>query len=444
MYTRQITSKIILNLTLLTLILTSAYSTVCCDKQTASSRDKQKTKICCDDSKIPTASRDTQKSATSCLVKQAAASCSVQQSTAAGSYNKQQTPSNKKKLRSDLRYQYWNYYQPQDELTIKSIEDLGGENIKIILNLQPHLKDFSHFLISIDRSEFQKSPDGSIIAEFRIDETSVMKTTAVVKMVTANATESQPYEITFISNPNKYWASKGAAGYPNWITIKTDPYLNFTPDYAVENWIYKTLTAGDIEFAKQKWGSLIKNAKSNHEKAKLIAKSLMDDLKSHIGVPSDSMKVPPFEQYERMVSGRDRGFCTNLANIFVHACNSLGIPARRIHLEKVCYRSDKFSIRMGGMHSTTEIFDDQFNQWVWLDLTYNILAAYLGNEGPLNAAEFSMFLNSPQRRKDLKVLYYIYENKSEKIMPLDQCPEKFASLDGRDTELHYFYAPGSQ
>ncbi len=423
-----------LALVLLTLLTTSA-------EQPATSYDTKKPTSCCDDSKIPTAPRDAKEPATCGDTKQPATSCATKPPVAPGSYNQQQPPKTKERVRSDLRYHYWNYYQPQDELTIRSIDDLPSENIKIEVNLQPHLKDFSHFLISIDDSEFEKSADSSFVAEFSIDETSAMKTAAVAKMVSEDGTKSQPYKITVVSNPNKYWASKGAAGYPNWITIKTEPYLNFTTDYAVDNWIYKNPTPPDREFSKEKWGGLVENAKSNHERAKLIAKSLMDDLKPHIGVPSDAMKVPPFRQYERMVSGQDKGFCTNLANIFIHACNSLGIPARRIHLEKVHFKSGKFSIRMGGMHSTTEIFDDQLNQWVWLDLTYNVLAAYLGDEGPLNAAEFSMFLSSPPRRKDMKVLYYKYKDRSEELIPLDQCPQKFASLDGRDTELYYFYAP---
>lgn len=420
----------------MTLILTFAcFIASCNNRESMVTCGSKKPAACCDDSKIPVISHGSKKPAIS---------CDSQKPAISSSDNKTKMLKTKETVIADLKDQYWNYYQPQDELTIKSIEDLPSEDIKIKLTLQVHTRNFSHFLISTDDSQFRKSLDGSIVAEFKIDETSAMKTTTVVKIVSQNGTTSQPYTITLVSNPNKYWASKGAAGYPNWITVKTDPYLNFNPPCTVDNWIYRTPADSDRKFAENKWGGLIKDAKSNHDKAKLIAKSLMDDLKPHIGVPSDAMKVPPFEQYERMVSGHDNGFCTNLADIFIHACNSLGVPARRIHLEKVHYRSDKFSIRMGGMHSTTEIFDDQLNQWVWLDLTYNILGAYLGEEGPLNVAEFSMFLNQSQRRKSLKVLYYNYRDKSEELMLLNQCPEKFASLDGRDTEFHYFYAPTNE
>ena len=372
-----------------------------------------------------------------------AVSCTSQHSTIRPSDNKEGTVK-RKKVKTELKSHYGNFYQGREELTIKSIEELASDEIRIRLILQSHLKEFSHFLISTDGSEFQKSLDGSIMADFTIGDSSAQKTDIIVKMISKDGGISEPYTINLICNAKEYWESKGAKGYPNWITVKTYPFLNFTPSCTVENWIYKTPRSQERRFADEKWGNLIKNAESNYEKAKLLAKTLMDDLKPHVGVPSDAMKVPPFEQYERMISGKDKGFCTNFANIFIHACNSLGIPARRIHLEKVHYRSDKFSVRMGGMHSTTEIFDDRLNQWIWIDHTYNVLGAYLGEEGPLNMAEFSLFLNQDERRKRLRVLFYNYKDKTEKLLSLDECPKKFASLDGWDTEFHYFYSKSSK
>ena len=369
--------------------------------------------------------------------------CTNQHSTIASPDNKEGIVK-RKKVKTELKNHYGNFYQGRKELTIKSIEELASDEIRIKLTLQSHLREFSHFLISTNGSELRKSLDGSIVADFTIGDSSAQTTNIIAKMISKDGRISGPYTIDLICNTSQYWASKGAMGYPNWITVKTYPFLDFTPCCTVENWIYKTPTGEEKRFAEEKWGNLINNAGSNYEKAKLLAKTLMDDLKPHVGVPSDSMKVPPFEQYERMISGKDKGFCTNFANIFVHACNSLGIPARRIHLEKVHSRSDKFSVRMGGMHSTTEVFDDQLNQWIWIDHTYNVLGAYLGEEGPLNMAEFSLFLNQDERRKRLRVLFYNYKDKSEKLLALDECPKKFASLDGWDTEFHYFYARNSE
>jgi len=368
-----------------------------------------------------------------------AVSCGNQHSMTRPSDNKEKIVK-REKVKTELKNQYGHFYRGWEELTINSIEELAGDRIGIKLILQSHSNEFSHFLISTNGSEFQKSLDGSILADFRIDDGSAQTTSIIVKMISKNGGVSEPYTFDLICNATEYWASKGAAGYPNWITVKTHPFVDFTPSCTVVNWIYKTPTSQEKRFAEQKWGDLIKDADSNYEKAKLLAKTLMDDLKPHIGVPSDAMKVAPFEQYKRMVAGKDKGFCTNLVNIYIHACNSLGIPARRIHLEKVHSRSDKFSVRIGGMHSTTEIFDEKLNQWIWIDQTNNVLGAYLGKEGPLNMAEFSLFLNQDTRRKRLRVLYYNYRDKSEKLLSLDECPRRFASLDGWDTEFHYFYS----
>ena len=92
------------------------------------------------------------------------------------------------------------------------------------------------------------------------------------------------------------------------------------------------------------------------------------------------------EVIERMVSGKDKGWCTNFATIFVHACNCLGIPARLVGMGQIHSLSDKCKIQRGGSHSTSEIFDDASNQWVWMDISFYALGAYLGEEGPLNMA----------------------------------------------------------
>ncbi len=372
-------------------------------------------------------------------------SCWGEQSPGLCPSTKIEGSSTRKKIQTELKGRYKHYYRGREELTIKSIEETDSNEIGVKLTLEAHSKGFSHFLISVDESKFKKSADGVIEGEFKISASSSQKKYFVVKLVSKDGSESERYNITLICNANKFWASRGAKGYPNWITVKTYPYLDFTSCCSVENWIYKRPTAEEKKFAEAKWGKLVEGAGTNHEKAKLIAKSLMDDLKPHIGVPSDAMKAPAFVQYERMVSGKDKGFCTNLAKIFIQACNSLGIPTRRIHLEKVHSRGEKYSVRMGGMHSTTEIFDEKLNQWVWMDLTYNVLGAYLGEEGPLNAMEFGLFLSQAGRGERLRVVYYDYKDQSARLMPANECPKKeFSSLVGWDTEFHYFYSKNTE
>ena len=365
-------------------------------------------------------------------------SCSEQSSNPAAE-NKGMIPQ-RKKIMVKLKNELWDFNHGREILTIKSIDEVAGDEIGIKMVLQPHIAEFSHFLVSGDGSKLQRSPDSSIVADFNLDDDSAQETSFTVKLISHDGKQSEPFGIDLICNAQKYWESRGAKGYPNWVTVKTYPFINFTPAYSIENWIYKKPTNDEINYAEAKWRMLIKYVDSDYEKAKLLGKAILDDLKPHVGVPSDSMKIPPFEQYERMISGKDKGFCTNFAHIFIHACNSLGIPARRIHLEKVHSRSEKYSVRMGGMHSTIEIFDEQLNQWVWFDINSNALGAYLGQVGPLSMVEFCLFLNQKERRKSLRLVIYDHKEKIEKLLPLNECPNKYASFAGWDTEFHYFYS----
>ena len=193
------------------------------------------------------------------------------------------------------------------------------------------------------------------------------------------------------------------------------------------------------KFALKKWGHLIESVGSNYEKAKLLAKILMEDLWPHNGLPTDGMNVPPFQQYERMISGKDKGFCSNFAAIFICACNCFDIPARGIHMRKIHSVSDKCRIQIGGLHGTTEIFDKDMNQWIWMDLMHYALGAYLGEQGPLNLLELHLFLNHPARKKALRLHFYDYEKtKTEMTLELDKCPKNnFGSFEGWNTEFHF-------
>jgi len=42
--------------------------------------------------------------------------------------------------------------------------------------------------------------------------------------------------------------------------------------------------------------------------------------------------------------------------------------------------------------------------WILMDLTYQMLGAFLGDEGPLTTAEFHIFINQPQRRQRLRLI----------------------------------------
>ncbi len=335
-----------------------------------------------------------------------------------------------------FRTSYWDVNHGRDEIMLKAIEDLPGAAAGVRLALQSGIEGFSHFLYSIDDAPFKKSPDGCITVHFE-DKPSHQEKTIIVKAACGNGKDSTPYTVKLGYFPKEFYEANRMSGYPNILVVESDPVLNFACG-SVEDLASREATPEEREFASKKWAGLVRDAETNYDKAKLLAKSLMDDLCPHSGCPSDEMKVSPFEQYERMVSGRDKGFCSNFACIFVCACNALGIPARRIGMQQVHSASDKCRIQRGSKHSTTEIFDRHSNQWIWMDMRYYVLGAYLGEEGPLNMAELHLFLNQSTRRERLKFHIYNLNDKSDRILPLDECPKKvFDCWEGWDVEFQY-------
>ena len=339
-------------------------------------------------------------------------------------------------LKAEFRDPYWEFYHGRDEIVLKSLDELPADEVGVRLVLQPGMEGFSHFLYSVEDAPFSESEDDGVVVHFK-DEPSAQHTTVVVKAICQDGRSSTPYTVKLSYYPSTFYEANRMAGYPNIIMVGSSPILNFSSG-TVDDWVCPKPTVQERAYASRKWGALIKDADSDYEKAKRLATSLMDDLWPHNGFPSDEMKVPPFEQYERMLSGKDKGFCSNFAEIFVCACNALGVPARRVHMESVHSASDKCRIQIESMHSTTEVFDGQSNQWVWMDLRFYALGAYLGEEGPLNLAELHFFLDQPARRKRLRLHIYHIEDKSEEILPLDECPKKtFGCFEGWDTEFHY-------
>ncbi len=331
---------------------------------------------------------------------------------------------------------YWRIYHGRDEIMLKSLDELPGEGISAKAVFQSGMEGFSHFVYSVDGSPFEKSADGCIEVHFK-DEPTDQHTTIIVKGVSEDGKETNPYTVHFGCYPTKFYESKQMSGYPNIIIIDSSPILNFSSG-SVEDWILSKPTPQEKQFASEKWADLVKDAETDYDKAKLLIKSLMDDLWPANGMPSDEMYVSPFEQYERMVSGKDKGFCSNFAAIFVCASNALGIPARRIHMQQIHSSSDKCRIQGGSMHSTTEIFDRQLNHWVWMDISFYAMGAYLGEEGPLDMAELHLFLNQPARRERLRFHVYNLEDKSDKILPLAECPKSDCDCwNGWDVEFHY-------
>ena len=244
----------------------------------------------------------------------------------------------------------------------------------------------------------------------------------------ADGSTSEERFININYYPREHYAQGGqtAPGYV--ILQKTDiPFAQSR----VADWIVDQPTAEDIAFAKSKWGSKLEDAATPVDKARRLARLLLDDLLPHRGTPSDKMKAPPFEQYRRAVSGEDHVWCGNLADIFVRACNSLGIPARAIRMNRTVSEGKAYNLMTAEGHSTTEIFAADLNKWVWIDLTFLMTGMELAGRGPVHMADLVRAVNDPDQIGGLTALVYDPAKKIDSRVSVPDC----ASLDAL---LNYF------
>jgi hypothetical protein len=310
--------------------------------------------------------------------------------------------------------------------------------VGIRLELVSDMKGFSHFLYSTNGAPFQEAAGGRLVIAFADKHTAdVQTTTTVLRSVSISGQVSRDYRIGINYYPKELYAKAGqtAPGYV--IVQRTDIPI---ASRRVEDWITDRPSPADVAFAAATWGKTIAGAASPLEKARRLARVLMDELNGHRGTPSDKMKAPPFEQYRRLMSGEDRGWCSNLADIFVHASNSLGIPARTIKLMRIWSKGAAFDLLMAEGHSTTEIFAADLNEWVWIDLTFMMTGMELPGQGPIHMAELVRALNDPEKIGGLTALVYDPGAKTEKRVSVLASPSLGSLLNYFKPDQTYTYS----
>ncbi len=302
-------------------------------------------------------------------------------------------------------------YPQREDVAIESLERLSI-GVGVNLKLRSDMKDFSYFLYSINGAENQKSESGVLAITFEDNhKPEAQKAAFRIHAVDALGKTSKDYELIIGYFPKELYEKSGqtAPGYV--IVQKSDiPFVSSR----VEDWIVDRPDEKDREFAEKTWGSIVRNLASPREKAQALARSLLESLNPHRGIPSDQMKTAPFEQYRRAVAGLDHVWCGNLAEIFVRAANALDIPARMIEMHRIWSQGKDFELRTAEGHATTEIFDEQLNRWIWIDLTFSLLGIELEGYGPIHMAELHRSLNDPEKINKLYGIEYDSTMKAEK------------------------------
>lgn len=337
----------------------------------------------------------------------------------------------------NLRTFYWDLYPGGEEISIKSISGVE-DGVGLTLVLEGYER-FSHFLYCLD-GEWVESRDGVIKVRFKDDtSTEAQHVTLKVKGILPNGTETKVYSITIGYYPSKLYELSGRTS-PSWVIIQKSD-LNLLGS-RVEDWILEEIPEEDKFYARRTWGDILSQSKNEFEIAKILAKKIIDDLEPHRGIPSDEMnKLSPFKQYERVISGKDKVWCGNISIIYSYALNALGIPCRRIGMSHQVQSSGKgFHILLAEGHSTTEIFIKSIGKWVWLDPTFRVLGAYIGDFGPLNMIQFYILLNDKTLADNIHLVEYDPSEKKEKKVPLQESRSLNAILNyfKRDQTFRFY------
>lgn len=319
-------------------------------------------------------------------------------------------------------------YPTREAVSFQKLERLA-DGIGVRLILRSDKPNFSRFEASVGGGPFLPADDNTVVIRFTDNHTpDIQENSTRIRAKDATGQLSREYGIAVNYYPKEHYAASGktAPGYV--IVQECDIALAAS---RVEDWTIDRATAEEIAFAHKTWGPALERQPTPVAKAQELARSILDALDSHRGIPSDLMKAEPFEQYRRAVSGEDHVWCGNLADIFVHACAAFDIPARKIGMNRILSKEKGYSLMLAEGHSTTEIFDEALNRWVWIDLTFSMLGMDLAGYGPVNMVELQRYLNDPVLSKGLRASVFDPKTHSEKSVPA-------LESDSRSALLNYF------
>jgi hypothetical protein len=211
------------------------------------------------------------------------------------------------------------------------------------------------------------------------------------------------YHLSLTYYPNEFYALFKSSTPRRIILRSKDLIINSS---AITEWQTVRPPQADIEYAQQQWGPILKNCKSNYEKAKKIIRTMRRELYGKSGVPPDSLSVlHPFDQYDFTVNGKGAVWCTNTSMMFIYLANCLGIPARQVATGKNNINGDIMLWTNDG-HTTTEIYDDKLNKWIWMDVSYGVVGVSDFRNHYLNVAQLCYAMTEKVAADRLRVRYY--------------------------------------
>jgi hypothetical protein len=333
---------------------------------------------------------------------------------------------------------YGNYYAEYEPLCFKAIIPGTPDDYRLRLIFGSNMPGFKCVECAEDADQFQTLKDDTLVIPFDAQGDAAQEKTYKIRPVFATAEKTGVYTIRVNCMTRKAFQKSGGQRDKDIVKIFCQPRISFG-SARPENWKTFKVSEADIAFAQKQWGHLLQGGISDYEKAQILTKTLIRELAGHGGLPSAFLyKLPTFEKYEAIRSGKSKFACAQYSEIFSKACNCFGVINRWGFLNDNL-QNDDVLVELGSSHLVTEIFDRQRNQWIFIDGSMNTLGAYLGDIGPLTLHEFLLFMNQPYRRGSLNVVFYDPGKDEQQIMPVDKCPKEFLSYRGWTKGFHTQY-----
>ena len=310
-------------------------------------------------------------------------------------------------------------YPRREEICLSTYEQMSDAT-GVVLWLENDVATFSHYRYVIRRDSLppeapREARGGSIAVRFDPASPRPQHVVTEIQAVTKRGERTSTYSIEIGFYPGSHFAAAGQRT-GGWLVVEdTDLALC---GGEVADWIVERPSAEDRAYARKRWGGAVKPYAGDYDRARAIARDLVRALRPHDGIPSDSMRyATPFEQLARAEAGRDRVWCGNYADIFSGACNALDVPVRKVNMQYVWSSRGKTRFEIAEGHRTNEVFDRGRNRWVWMDLTFGIWGAHLGDRELLHTAELVEALNDERRFDRLVLIEYDPATSSETVVP---------------------------
>lgn len=297
--------------------------------------------------------------------------------------------------------------------------------------------NFHHYEFRQDNGKAVQSPEGEFIVKFdrhaSEDTYSSLKTS-----VNLTNKKTVTFEMQLSFDPKTVQERNGRYGTKDGLFIrKTD--VGFL-GILTNDFIPPAPPEDEKEFLRNEFGNKLKSAVSESEKIKILAEEVINMLEPYRGIPGNAMDtLSAVKQLMRLKQNNEKVYCGNIADIFLNACLSFDIPARKVGLGNTWDDVSNPSIFHSDHHSTVEVFNKDEGDWRLVDLSFYLLEVNMETEEALNFVDFFYLFNSPGERNKMTVSEYDVQQKKINVVKISEARNFLKLMDYYKQNQKFFF-----